>query len=97
MAIRKQTSEKYLVELYPQGRSGKRVRKTFATQAEAKRFELFNINEAEQKPWLPVKDDNRRLNELIHVCFNLRGQTLNDGIKRTSKLSTTPLKRFSLI
>lgn len=73
MAIRKQSNGKYLVELYPQGRSGKRVRKTFSTQAEAKRFELFNINEVEQKPWLPAKDDNRRLSVLVEVWFNLHG------------------------
>jgi integrase len=91
MAIRKQTNGKYLVELYPQGRSGKRVRKTFATQSEAKRFELFNINEAEQKPWLPAKDDNRRLSELIDVWFNLHGQALNDGIKRKGKLQAMAL------
>jgi hypothetical protein len=44
MTIRKQTNGKYLVKLYLQGRSGNRVRETFATQSEAKRFELFNIN-----------------------------------------------------
>jgi hypothetical protein len=97
MAIRKQTNGKYLVELYPQGRSGKRVRKTFATQAEAKRFELFNINEAEQKPWLPAKDDNRRLSELIDVWFNLHGQALSDGKSLKNMPCTTLLKHFNLM
>ncbi len=86
MSIRKQPNGKYLVELYAQGRGGKRTRKTFNTQAEAKRFEQFTLNEAEQKPWLPEKDDNRHLDELIEIWFSLHGQALNDGKKRKSKL-----------
>lgn len=86
MSIRKQPSGKYLVELYPQGRGGKRTRKTFNTQAEAKRFEQFSIVEAEQKPWLPTKEDKRQLNELIEVWFSLHGIALNDGKKRKNKL-----------
>ena len=86
MAIRKQKSGKYLVELYPNGRDGKRVRKTFATQTEAKRFEQFQLNEAEQKPWLPDKADNRRLADLVETWFTLHGQALADGVKRKSKM-----------
>ena len=86
MSIRKQPSGSYLVELYPQGRAGKRVRKTFKTQAEAKRFEQYSLNEADQKPWLPAKEDKRRLNELIEMWFNLHGQALNDSKKRKNKL-----------
>ena len=86
MSIRKQPSGSYLVELYPQGRAGKRVRKTFKTQAEAKRFEQYSLNEADQKPWLPAKEDKRRLNELIEMWFNLHGQALSDSKKRKNKL-----------
>jgi len=80
MTIRKQKSGKYLVELYPQGRDGKRVRKTFATQTEAKRFEQFQLKEVEQKPWLPDKADNRRLADLVETWFTLHGQALADGV-----------------
>lgn len=91
MSIRKQPNGKYIVEVYPQGRSGKRVRKTFATQTEAKRFEQFSLTEAEQKPWLPSKDDNRRLNDLVDLWFTLHGQALSDGIKRKSKMLSMAL------
>lgn len=91
MAIRKKSDGKYLVEVYPQGRNGKRVRKTFPTQNEAKRFELFTLSETEQKPWMPAKDDNRRLSELIDVWFNSHGQSLSDGIKRKKKLESMAL------
>ena len=86
MSIRKQLNGSYLVELYPQGRGGKRVRKTFKTKSEATRFEQYTLNEAEQKPWLPEKDDNRHLTDLIELWFNLHGQALNDGKKRKNKL-----------
>jgi len=91
MSIRKLPSGKYLVEIYPQGRTGKRVRKTFATQTEAKRFEQFSLNEVEQKPWLPTKDDNRRLSEIIELWFTLHGQVLSDGTKRKSKMKAMAL------
>ncbi len=86
MSIRKQPTGKYLVELYPQGRGGKRLRKTFVTLAEAKRFEQFALNESEQKPWLIPTEDIRTLNELIELWFSLHGIALNDGKKRKNKL-----------
>ena len=84
MTIRKQSNGKYLVEIYLKNK--KRIRKTFTTQGEAKRFEQHTLNEAELKPWLPAKDDKRCLNELIELWFNLHGQALNDGKKRKNKL-----------
>lgn len=89
MSIRKHPNGKYLVELYPRGLCGKRIRKTFKTQSEAKRFELFTINDIDKKPWLPQKEDKRKLNDLIEVWFNLHGQALNDGKKRKNKLLAT--------
>ena len=84
MSVRKQTSGKYLVEIYLKNQ--KRIRKSFPTQGEAKRFEQHTLNKAEQKPWLPAKDDKRYLDELIELWFNLHGQALNDGKKRKNKL-----------
>ena len=84
MSIRKQSNGKYLVEIYLSNQ--KRIRKTFLTQGEAKRFEQFTQTESIQKPWMPAKDDNRTLNELIEVWFGLHGQALSDGQKRKRKL-----------
>jgi integrase len=79
-------TDKYLVDFYPSGRSGKRCRKLFSTKAEATRYKQHVITEAVNKPWLPEKDDNRRLSELVDLWFTLHGQSLSDGVKRKRKL-----------
>ncbi|MBL4831290.1 MAG: tyrosine-type recombinase/integrase [Aliivibrio sp.] len=84
MSIRKQPNGKYLVEVYLSNQ--KRIRKTFPTQSEAKRFEQYTVTESVQKPWMPAKEDNRNLNDLIELWFNLHGQALSDGKKRKNKL-----------
>ncbi|WP_234400260.1 hypothetical protein [Shewanella marina] len=53
MAIRnlKDDSDKpWLCECYPTGRSGKRIRKWFATRGEAQAFENFTMRIVENKP-----------------------------------------------
>lgn len=40
----------WLCECYPNGRTGKRVRKKFATKGEAAAFERFTMQEIEDKP-----------------------------------------------
>ncbi|WP_028864286.1 phage integrase [Psychromonas aquimarina] len=86
MSIKKQANGKYLADFRPNGIGGVRVRKLFDTQGEAKRFEQYTLNEAEKKAWQPNKVDNRRLDELIELWFNLHGQALNDCKKRKNKL-----------
>lgn len=95
MSIRKQPNGKYLVEIYLPNK--KRIRKTFATQSEAKRFEQFTQTESIQKPWMPAKDDNRTLNELIELWYGLHGQALSDGPKRKNKLLAMSLMMKNLI
>ncbi|RYY01594.1 MAG: integrase [Gammaproteobacteria bacterium] len=83
----KKVGEKYLVDMYPNGRVGKRVRKKFDTRIEAARFEKFVLASVSQKKeWNPSKSDNRRISELIEVWFKLCGVHLKDGIRRKSKL-----------
>lgn len=84
--IKKQTDGKYLVDIRPWGVNGKRVRKVFSSHTEAKRFEKHTIAEAENKPWIPESEDNRRLNELVDLWFTLHGQALSDGEKRKRKM-----------
>ena len=60
MAIRnlKDSSKKpWLCECYPQGRSGKRIRKR------------FTMNEVDDKPWLGEKDDTRRVSNIIELRY----------------------------
>lgn len=71
----------WLCECYPNGRSGKRVRKKFATKGKAAAFERFTMKEVDNKPWTGVKPDHRRLTQLIDTWFNHYGATLaNDPV-----------------
>lgn len=86
MTVRKLPSGKWLCECYPSGRTGKRVRKQFATKGEANAYELFIMGETEDKPWLGEKPDSRRLSEIIALWYSLYGQTLSSPEKLLSKL-----------
>lgn len=86
MTIRKLATGKWLCECYPNGRTGKRVRKQFATKGEAVAFENFTMEEVDNKPWLGEKVDRRRLSELISLWHSLYGQTLADPRRMSAKL-----------
>lgn len=75
------------VDIWPDGRYGKRVRKTLPTQGEAKRFEAQLLTKAAQgEDYTPKKKDRRRLLELVHLWYDMHGATLKDGQSRLSKL-----------
>ena len=80
------TKKSWLVECYPQGREGKRIRKKFATKGEAIAFEMHTMREVDDKPWLGKKEDNRKLSELCQKWFELHGQQLNYRDGRLKKL-----------
>ena len=64
--IRKLPSGKWQVDLRTDGRGSKRIRKSFNSKAEAKRFEAFVLGKrSEQQAWNPSKADNRTLKQLI--------------------------------
>lgn len=69
----------WLCECYPQGHSGKRVRKRFATKGEANNYEFYLMKEIIDKPWLGEKNDHRRLSDLVELWFKLHGQNLKSG------------------
>lgn len=75
------------VDIWPDGRYGKRIRKTLPTQAEAKRFEAQLLTKAAQgEDYVPKKKDRRRLLELVQLWYDMHGVTLKDGQSRLSKL-----------
>ena len=86
MTISKQSDGYHLVEMYPFGRGGRRIRKRFSTQAEALRFEAYIGKKAKDEGWLEELNDTERLNDLIETWYNLHGQALTDGLKRKAKL-----------
>ena len=90
MTIKKTDDNRWRVELYPEGRTGKRVRKLFSTKAEATRFESFVMAKATQGDnWNPRQDDNRPFSELVTLWYNQHGKHLNDGERRKRKLIAT--------
>ncbi len=82
MSITKQADSRWQVELYPNGRTGKRIRKLFTTKGEAISFERYVLEQIEDKPWLGEKEDKRLLSELVEIWFRAHGITLADGESR---------------
>lgn len=81
--IRKLPSGRWQVDLRTDGRGSKRIRKSFDSKAEAKRFETFVLaKRAEGREWNPSKADNRNLKQLIQLWFNAKGVYLKDGERR---------------
>ena len=81
--IRKLPSGRWQVDLRTDGRGSKRIRKSFYSKAEAKRFETFVMaKRAEGREWSPSKADNRTLKQLIKLWFNAKGVHLKDGERR---------------
>jgi len=86
MTVKLQLDNYWLVDMYPFGRDGQRVRKRFLTKAEALRFEKYIQLKAKNDGWITINNDDERINDLIEVWFNLHGQALSDGKKRQNKL-----------
>lgn len=86
MAVSKLANGKWQAQVFPNGRDGKRIRRQFATKAEAMAFERYVKEQAQDKPWLGEKSDKRRLIDLVYTWFNAHGITLSDGLKRKTTM-----------
>lgn len=73
MSIKKQ-GDKYLVDVRPQGRVGKRYRRKFETKYEASQYEKHVLATAHNKDWLEKPSDRRPLSELIDLWWKYEGQ-----------------------
>jgi integrase len=87
MAISKLSNGKWQVQVFPNGRDGKRIRRQFVTKGEAQSYEKFVKDQAQDKPWLREKTDKRRVIELVELWFNTHGITLADGEKRRTTMA----------
>ena len=86
MAIKK-TKSGWHVDIQPAGRGGKRFRKTFKTQAEAKAYEAWLKTQVNQDTeWAPEKKDTRKLSELVALWFQHHGSGLRSGEDTYSRL-----------
>jgi site-specific recombinase XerD len=86
MAIKK-TKAGWLVDSQPTGRGGKRFRKTFQTQAEAKAYEVWLKTKMLETPdWMPAKRDLRNLSTLVDLWYEHHGSGLRAGKNTYSRL-----------
>lgn len=86
MAIKKVESG-WLVDSQPAGRGGKRFRKTFKTQAEAKQYEAWLKTQiAQNSGWAPEKRDTRRLSDLIELWYQHHGSSLRAAVNTYGRL-----------
>lgn len=86
MALKK-VDAGWLVDSQPGGRGGKRFRKTFRTQAEAKAYEAWLTTQVNQNAkWQPEKRDTRKLRELIDLWYTHHGSGLKAGANTYGRL-----------
>ncbi|MBB5202810.1 integrase [Inhella inkyongensis] len=79
MAIKK-SGKGWLADIQPGGRGGKRFRKTFKTQGEAKAWEAWLSTQVNQDPkWAPERRDTRKLSDLIELWHAQHGAGLRAG------------------
>lgn len=86
--IKKRPDGKWLVNVTAGGRTGIQAKRVFATQKEAKEFELwFKAQHHENPEWKPSKRESRRLSELIGLWWSSHGQTLSAGKDTHARLT----------
>jgi integrase len=79
MAI-KRIESGWQVDAQPGGRGGKRIRKSFKTQAEAKAYDNWLRTQVAQDPdWEPTRKDARPLRKLVELWYDRHGRELNSG------------------
>ncbi|RQR33891.1 integrase [Burkholderia sp. Bp9143] len=87
----KKTDSGWLADLQPGGRGGKRFRKTFKTQAEAKAWVSWLTAQVNQRAdWQPERRDTRKLSTLIDLWFTHHGTGLrsaNDTLRRLKAMA----------
>lgn len=84
---KQQENKLWKVDIQPGGRGGRRFRKTFKTQAEAKAYEAWLKTKINETPeWKPAKRDLRNLSELIDVWYEHHGTGLRAGKNTYSRL-----------
>lgn len=86
MSIKPLNGEGYRVDVRPQGRQGKRIRKKFKTKAEAQQFERWIIATQNNKDWVEKPADQRFLTDLIDLWWLHHGQNMKDGVNAARKL-----------
>lgn len=79
MGIKSLGNDGYIVDVRPQGRDGKRIRKKFPTKAEAQQYERWVIATQNNKDWVDKPADRRPLSELIELWWKYYGQSMKSA------------------
>lgn len=86
MSIKKLDDGRYEVDIRPQGRNGKRIRRKFDRKHEAVAFEKYVAVNYHEKEWLSKPADKRSLSELIELWWLYSGQNAKYGHQDKVKL-----------
>lgn len=86
MPIKKLDDGRYLVDIRPRGRNGKRIRRKFNKKAEAVAFERYTQAHAES---LGKSSDRRTLEELLELWWLYHGVTLKNAKREFRQLKNT--------
>jgi integrase len=81
--ITRREDGKWICDIQPAGRGGKRFTRIFKTKTDATQFEVWAKGQTQKDPlWKPEKRDARPLTKLIELWFEGHGRTLKDGESR---------------
>lgn len=86
MTIKKTDDGLYRVDMRPQGKHGRRIRRTFKTRTEAQKFQRHTLATQNNKDWIEKPADRRSLTELIELWWKHHGITLKSGASMHGKL-----------
>lgn len=86
MSIKKLDDGRYEVDVRPQGRKGKRIRRKFFKKHEATAFERHVLANQHDKAWLSKPKDIRPLSELIRQWWLYYGQNAKWGARNKKML-----------
>lgn len=87
MAIRKRDDGRWLVDIRPRGRAGRRIRKIFDRKADAHSYERCVIAKYQNKEYGDLPVDKRRMSEFIAEWWELIGRYNTYAGRRLSALS----------
>lgn len=86
MSIKKLSNGQYKLDIRPDGAKGKRTIKTFKFKADAVRYERELLSGRLENQVRMDDLDNRHLNELIDLWFELHGRSLKSALDTKNRL-----------
>ncbi|HEJ7816693.1 TPA: tyrosine-type recombinase/integrase [Serratia marcescens] len=89
MSIKKLDDGQYQVDIRPNGREGRRIRRKFDRKAEAEAFQRYVLTNANNKEWAEKRADRRTLTELLNVWWLFYGQSQENGTIEKRHLKKT--------